>query len=63
MEMEERVLFPAAFSALRSEDWTEIESRWSDNEDTLFNVGMEERCHSLRDRILHWHRENADNRV
>jgi hypothetical protein len=28
----------------------------------LFNVAMEEKCHSLRDRILRWGRENNESR-
>jgi hemerythrin-like domain-containing protein len=59
--MEERFLFPAAAKALRPEDWAEIESRWNDTKDSLFNVGMEEKCHSLRDRVLHWAREAKGN--
>jgi len=27
----------------------------------MFNVAMEEKCQSLRDRILQWRRENQDN--
>jgi hemerythrin-like domain-containing protein len=63
MAMEERSLFPAAASALRPEDWREIESKWNDKTETLFNVAMEEKCHSLRDRILRWNRENNENRL
>src|SRR5690348_11774256 len=54
MAMEERSLFPAAASALRPEDWQEIEAKWKDKTETLFNAAMEEKCHSLRDRILRW---------
>jgi hemerythrin-like domain-containing protein len=63
MQMEERTLFPAAASALRREDWQEIESKWNNKTETLFNVAMEEKCHSLRDRILRWSRENNENRL
>jgi hemerythrin-like domain-containing protein len=62
MAMEERSLFPAAANALRPHDWQEIDSKWNDKTETLFNVAMEEKCHSLRDRILRWGRENNDNR-
>jgi len=62
MAMEERVLFPAAVDALRPEDWAAIESKWSEKEDSLFNVAIEERCHSLRDRVLRWEQENRENR-
>jgi hemerythrin-like domain-containing protein len=63
MEMEERVLFPAAVNALRPEDWAGIDARWSDKKDSLFNVAIEERCQSLRERILQWERENEENRT
>jgi hemerythrin-like domain-containing protein len=63
MAMEERSLFPAAASALRPEDWQEIEAKWNDRTETLFNVAMEEKCCSLRDRILRWGRENSESRV
>ena len=62
MAMEERTLFPAAANALRPEDWQEIHSKWNDKAETLFNVAMEEKCHSLRDRILRWGRENNESR-
>ena len=63
MKMEERVLFPAAATALRSEDWAEIDARWSDEKDSLFNVAIEERCRSLRDRVLRWEKENQEARI
>jgi len=63
MEMEERVLFPAVVNALRPEDWAGIDARWSDKKDTLFNVAIEERCQSLRERILQWEQENEANRT
>jgi hemerythrin-like domain-containing protein len=63
MAVEERSLFPAAANALRPDDWQEIESRWNDKTDTLFHVAMEEKYHSLRDRILRWGRENNENRL
>ena len=63
MAMEERTLFPAAANALRPQDWQEIDSKWNDKTETLFDVAMEEKCRSLRDRILRWGRENNDNRL
>jgi hemerythrin-like domain-containing protein len=63
MVMEERSLFPAAANALRLEDWQEIDSKWNDKSETLFSVAMEEKCHSLRDRILRWGRGNNENRI
>ena len=61
MEMEERVLFPAAVSALQPDDWAGIDAIWSEQKDTMFNVAIEERCQSLRERILQWERENQEN--
>jgi len=63
MAMEERTLFPAAENALRPEDWREIDVKWNDKTELLFNVAMEERCQSLRDRILRWGRENKESRI
>jgi hemerythrin-like domain-containing protein len=63
MAMEEDVLFPAVIGALRPEDWAEIDSQWSETKDSLFNVGIEERCESLRDRVLRWHRETMEQRI
>jgi hemerythrin-like domain-containing protein len=62
MAMEERILFPAAVDALQPEDWMEIDLKWSDKKDSLFNVAIEERCQSLRDRVLQWARENKEHR-
>jgi hemerythrin-like domain-containing protein len=63
MAMEERTLFPAAANALRSEDWREIDLKWNDKTESLFNVAMEEKLQSLRDRILRWGRENKESRI
>jgi len=63
MAMEERSLFPAAASALRPQDWQEIDLKWNDKTETLFNAAMEEKCYSLRDRILRWGRENNEDRL
>jgi len=60
--MEERLFFPAAAKALLPEDWVNIDAAWSNKNDSLFNVAMEEKCHSLRDRILRWERENRAKR-
>ncbi len=60
MQMEERVLFPAAVSALQPEDWAGIEAMWSETKDSMFNVAIEERCQSLRERIVRWERENQE---
>jgi hemerythrin-like domain-containing protein len=60
MRLEERVLFPAAVNALTGEDWGAIDSQWADRKDSLFNVAMEEKCQSLRDRVLQWAGENRE---
>ena len=60
MAMEERFLFSTAVDALRPEDWTRIDARWSDWKDSLFSVAFQERCQSLRERILQWQRDNQD---
>ena len=61
IDMEERVLFPTAIKTLRPEDWAEIEAVWSEKQDSLFNAAIEERCQTLRERILQWERENQEN--
>ena len=58
MQMEERVLFPTAVKILAAEDWVAIEGAWGEKQDSLFNAAIEERCRSLRERILQWEREN-----
>ena len=58
MEMEERFLFSIAANVLRAEEWAEIDARWSNWEESIFNAAFEERCQSIRERILHWHRRN-----
>ncbi len=60
MKMEERFLFSTAAGALRPEDWAGIDTRWSDWKDSLFNVAFQEKCHSLRERILQWQQENQN---
>lgn len=54
MELEEQLFFTAATKTLRPEDWEEIDSRWSEMSDSLFNVAEEEIGFSLRDRIVQW---------
>jgi hemerythrin-like domain-containing protein len=63
MEMEERVLFSVAAKALRPEDWVGIQAMWSEENDSMFNVAVEERCQSLRVRILRWERDNQENLI
>jgi len=57
MAMEERFLFPTAADRLRADDWAGVDKEWSDKRESLFSVAFEERCRSLRDRVLQWARE------
>jgi hemerythrin-like domain-containing protein len=63
LEKEERLLFPAAVKALRSEDWAEIDARLDDRKDPLFDSEVEERFRDLRTTILRWEREAEEARV
>ncbi len=36
---------------------------WGEEKDSMFNVAVEERCQSLRVRILQWERENQENLI
>jgi Uncharacterized conserved protein len=63
LEKEERLLFPAAVKALRSEDWAEIDARLDDKKDPLFNSVIEEKFHSLQKKILRWEQEAEQARV
>jgi len=57
MEMEERILFPAAAKALLPEDWAEIDARL--RSDSSLDRANEEKFNSLRQRILRWEQESA----
>lgn len=63
LEKEERLLFPAAVKALRSEDWAEIDARLDDRKDPLFNSVVEEKFHNLEKTILRWERETEETRA
>ncbi len=63
MEKEERLLFPAAAKALRSEDWAEIDSRIENRKDPLFDGAADRKFHALRQTILRWERETGENRI
>jgi hemerythrin-like domain-containing protein len=56
MQMEERVLFPAAATALLPWDWAEIETKLR-NDPSL--GAARDRFNALRRSILEWERENA----
>jgi hemerythrin-like domain-containing protein len=57
MENEERVFFPAALHALTAEDWAELQTRMTDQEDPLFGDNVGERYEALHMDILRWERE------
>lgn len=57
MQMEERVLFPAAAKALLPEDWAEIDARLCS--DPSLDRANDEKFNSLRERILRWEQENT----
>jgi hemerythrin-like domain-containing protein len=63
LEKEERLLFPAAVKALRSEDWAEIDARLDDRKDPLFNSVVEEKFHNLQKTILRWEQETEETRL
>jgi hemerythrin-like domain-containing protein len=52
MTMEERVVFPAALSALRPEDWADIAKKLADRDDPFYQPGFEEKFKTLRQNIL-----------
>lgn len=59
MHMEERTFFPAARRALTPDDWNEIRTRMTDQEDPLFGVGVGGRYEQLRRGILRWSRDGG----
>lgn len=59
MHMEERTFFPAARRALTPEDWNEISTRMTDQEDPLFGADVGDRYEQLRRGILHWARRGT----
>ena len=63
LQKEERLLFPAAVKALRSDDWAEIDARLDDRKDPLFNSVVEERFHNLHRTILRWEQETEETRL
>jgi len=63
LEKEERLLFPAAAKALRSEDWAEIDARLDDRKDPLFNSVVEEKFYNVQKTILRWEQETEETRL
>jgi hemerythrin-like domain-containing protein len=63
LQKEERLMFPAAVKALRSDDWAEIDARLDDRKDPLFNSIVEERFQNLQRTILRWEQETEGTRL
>jgi hemerythrin-like domain-containing protein len=63
LKKEERLLFPAALKALRSEDWAAIDARLDDRKDPLFDSVVEEKFHNLQKTILRWEQETEETRA
>jgi hemerythrin-like domain-containing protein len=63
LEKEEQLLFPAAVTALRPEDWSEIDARLDDRKDPLFDAVTEKKFQELQTRILRWERETEEARA
>jgi hemerythrin-like domain-containing protein len=57
MDMEERVLFPAALKALRPEDWADIAQKLANHDDPFYRPGFEEKFNKLRGNILRMEEE------
>lgn len=55
--MEDRDFFPAALKALDPQDWTEIASAFTSQEDPLFSEAAEETFAALRTRIMQLEQE------
>jgi hemerythrin-like domain-containing protein len=52
MATEERIVFPAALTALRSQDWADIALKLADRCDPFYQPGFEEKFNKLRRNIL-----------
>ena len=52
MDMEERVVFPAAVDALRPADWADIALKMADRRDPFYQPGFEQKFNALRRNIL-----------
>lgn len=63
LQKEERLLFPAAVKALRSDDWAEIDARLDDRKDPLFNSVVEDGFRNLQRTILRWEQETEEARL
>jgi hemerythrin-like domain-containing protein len=57
MAMEERVVFPAALTALWAADWADIALKLADRGDPFYRPGFEEKFNTLRRNILEMEQE------
>lgn len=57
MELEERLFFPAALSALTDEDWAEVTAEISRRDGPLFGSTIEARFRAIATEILDWDRD------
>jgi hemerythrin-like domain-containing protein len=57
MDMEERVVFPAALDALRPADWADIGLKVADRRDPFYQPGFEQKFNALRRNILEMEEE------
>ena len=57
MAMEERVVFPAALTALRPADWADIALKLADRGDPFYQPGFEEKFNTFRRNILEMEEE------
>jgi len=60
MEVEEKVLFPAAVKTLTNEDWAAIEARGGQQEDPLFGAKVQKRYAALREYLYELDRIDRD---
>jgi hemerythrin-like domain-containing protein len=52
MAMEERLVFPTALAALRTEDWADLALKLADRDDPFYRIEFEEKFDTLRRAIL-----------
>lgn len=63
MEIEERVLLPAALASLQAEDWAELDARLADTGKPVCDRASEARLEQLKQRIARWEREDQADRA
>ena len=63
LEKEERLLFPAAVKALRSEDWAEIDARWMTGRIRCSTAWSKRNLITFKKTILRWEQETEETRL